>query len=478
MIARVLRHEWRLLTADYALTVVLAAFGLTLAAGLASGLRWRSFLDTSIAQATTEEHERYRALRNQADAYDTAVDPDSRGRDPRIAATLAGRAGSKQAVLPVQPLAVLSVGQSDLLPSAVRVSNEAREQILSAAEIENPHRLLEGRFDVTFVLVYLFPLLILALSYNLLAGEREDGTLMLVLSQPVSLPRLIAAKLAFRLLLFIGVVVVIAGITLLFARISPIASGIPARLLLWTFVVVLYGGFWFAVALYVGSRGWSSATTALQAAGVWLAAVAVVPAGVNLAVNAWYPMPSRVQMVQAMRDASAEATTRGSVLLAKYMEDHPELTPADDRDRAAADSAVTRVAVAVEAERLVRPVVERYESQIANQRRAAAWLRYTSPALIAREVLDDIAGTSGARHAAFVRQVDGFHAEWRSFFTPLVAARSRVPSIDAVPSFRYVDEPFSAVLHRAVPGLAVILAASVLLAFAGAHRLARYPPTR
>ena len=52
-------------------------------------------------------------------------------------------------MLPLQPLAVLSVGQSDFLPSAVRVSNEAREQILSAAEIENPHRLLEGRFDVT-----------------------------------------------------------------------------------------------------------------------------------------------------------------------------------------------------------------------------------------------------------------------------------------------------------------------------------------
>ena len=179
-----------------------------------------------------------------------------------------------------------------------------------------------------------------------------------------------------------------------------------------------------------------------------------------------------------MRDASAEASTRGSVLLAKYMEDHPELTPTDDRGRAAADTAVTRVAVAAEAERLVRPVAERYETQIANQRKAAAWLRYTSPALIARGVLDDIAGTSGARHAGFVRQVDGFHAEWRNFFTPLVAARSRVSSVDAVPSFQYVDESFSAVLRRAAPGLAVILTACLLLALAGARGLGRYPPTR
>ena len=81
MISRVLRHEWRLLTADHALSVVLVAFALALAAGVASGLRWRSFLESSIAQAVTEERERYAALRSQSEAYDTA-DLATRGRDP------------------------------------------------------------------------------------------------------------------------------------------------------------------------------------------------------------------------------------------------------------------------------------------------------------------------------------------------------------------------------------------------------------
>jgi ABC-2 type transport system permease protein len=58
--------------------------------------------------------------------------------------------------------------------------------------------LLSGRFDLAFVILYLYPLLILSLGYNLVSGEKEAGTLALTLSQPVALRTLVAGKVAMR----------------------------------------------------------------------------------------------------------------------------------------------------------------------------------------------------------------------------------------------------------------------------------------
>ena len=44
------------------------------------------------------------------------------------------------------------------------------------------------------MLVQLFPLLVIALAYDILSGDRERGTLALLLSQPLHLRDLLAAK--------------------------------------------------------------------------------------------------------------------------------------------------------------------------------------------------------------------------------------------------------------------------------------------
>jgi cell division protein FtsW (lipid II flippase) len=100
--------------------------------------------------------------------------------------------------------------------------------IAAATDPENPHRLLIGRFDAAFVVVFLVPLFIIALTYSLIAGERERGTLALLLAQPVTLPALITAKLAPRVII---VVALLALIAVLFALAIAQVNG--AGLALW-----------------------------------------------------------------------------------------------------------------------------------------------------------------------------------------------------------------------------------------------------
>ena len=103
-------------------------------------------------------------------------------------------------------------------------------------------------------------------------------------------------------------------------------------------------------------------------AGAWLVLVVLLPSTLNMIATTAYPVPSRVEMIQAMRVASDEANAEGSRLLARYYEDHPELA-SGDAQQAMNDFNLVRVAVGSEVERRVRPVLDRYTRQLAGQQR-------------------------------------------------------------------------------------------------------------
>ena len=84
--------------------------------------------------------------------------------------------------------------------------------------------------------------------------------------------------------------------------------------------MVLYALFWFALAAWVNSLRRSSAWNATVLVGAWLVLVVVLPAAVNIAAGMLHPLPSRVEMITAQRDASNDAVNRRSELLARYLE--------------------------------------------------------------------------------------------------------------------------------------------------------------
>ena len=171
--------------------------------------------------------------------------------------------------------------------------------LAGGSEPENPHRLLIGRLDAAFAVVFLVPLIIIALNYALLAGERERGTLVLLLSQPLTLPRLLAGKFVPRLALTPALLALLAA---LFLVATPAAFGL--RLVLWIAIAFAYEGFWFALSAAVIMRNGSSAKHAVTLAATWLALTMLLPAAINLAVKTVAPMPSRIDLILALREAT------------------------------------------------------------------------------------------------------------------------------------------------------------------------------
>jgi ABC-2 type transport system permease protein len=474
MFARILRHEWRLLTTDGSLWLVIGIFAAAIAYGTFNGVRWVRFQHAAIAETAREERDRFAAQDATIARLNAGELKLSGFMDPRNPQTAGSRLGARYAVMPPAPLAALSIGQSDLLPYYFKVTSDAKETVTAGTELENPHRLLTGRFDLAFVLIYLYPLLVLAISYNLLSAEKEQGTLSLALSQPVSLAILALGKLTIRFALFLATLAVLAGVAATMAGIDLTSDGALTRVVLWLAAVVAYGLVWFALAVLVASFGRPSSTNAMVLAALWLAFVILVPSLLNMGATTWYPVPSRVEMVQAVREASDDANAQGAALLSRYYEDHPELA-VGGAEQAMNDFNVIRVAVNADVEAQVRPVLDRYEQQLAGQRRIVSGLRLLSPAILMQDALNDLSGTGTVRHQRFLQQVGQFHEHWRNHFVPLIFRKAQVERYARLPTFAFIDEPLAPMASRTAASIGLMMLAALVLGVVGLRRLSRFP---
>lgn len=474
MLTRIMRHEWRLLVADRTLWVIAPLFALLIGYGVYNGLSWVRFQRATLDAAQEEERARFAKAKAEVAAIEQGGKPSSAFANPRLPSVAAGRSGPRYALLPPAPLAALSVGQSDLYPFYFKVTTQSKQTFTTNDEIENPTNLLAGRFDLAFVIIYLYPLLILALSYNLLSVEREQGTLQMLMSQPVSLRTFATGKIGLRALVVLLLAVFFSLAGFLLGGVSFSAEGVWLRLLLWVGIVAGYGAFWFALSIAVNAFGKSSATNALALAGFWLVFVLLIPSLLNVAVTTIYPVPSRVEMVQATRRASAEATARGSQLLAKYLEDHPELTAGKEADPN--DFATRTLVIQSETERLIQPALEHFDRQVLGQQSLVDRFRFLSPAIVTQAALNDIAGAGLARYQHFLHLVDAFHQSWRAHFTPRILQKAQLiaEDYDRFPVFQFHEESLAAVARRALMGWLGLFAPAILIGWYGIQSLRRY----
>jgi len=397
--------------------------------------------------------------------------------DPRTPSGFAQRHMAAYAVKPSRALAALSIGQSDLYPSVHKLALNSRDSALTAPEYENPQRLLIGSFDMAFVVIYIVPLLLLGLTYNLVSAERERGTLPLLLLQQGTVKRV-----AFGRSLFLGALVLLALVAILLGglRFMGLLDEVSGSALFgWLAVAFFYGLFWVGLAVFVASRGGSSATNAVILAGAWLLFTIIVPSTVSVAVKAVYPVPSRMEYIDTQRVVTEEAINRQSQLLAEYFEDHPELASAETQAAVTAGTKANPRLIAhlgyEEQERLLAPVRAQYTDQLERQQGLVDALKYLSPALIAQAAFNDLSGTSVERHREFQRQASDFHDTLRDFFQPKIIEGGEFTEFDQVPRFAFQED--GAPPSRATAQWIVLALATAVLLAASLPGLARYSPT-
>ncbi|GAA3603370.1 DUF3526 domain-containing protein [Flavivirga amylovorans] len=318
--------------------------------------------------------------------------------------------------MPAKSTAFISTGQSDMFAHYVQPIVTGDDSTMNFKEMTSPVQLLFGSFDLTFVTVYLLPLLIIAFSFNILASERESGSLKLLASQPINIRTWVLQKLGLRF--FWLVIAIIITLSLVF-----IVFGFDFKTSLTSFmallsIIITYTLFWFVLAFATNIWIKSSAKNAITLIGFWILFVLLSPSLINQISNTLYPIPSRILMLNEMRSIKAEATKKQDEILDNFLRDHPEYATNDSTQVRGFYQKYMATQQLIQDE--LKPLLSEFDSQINNQHKlvnASIWL---SPALIVQNSLNRIAGTSTEDYQDFKRQSLTFSKEWRNFFKPMM----------------------------------------------------------
>lgn len=444
MTLHLVRLELRLLTRERSIWVTLALFSLAAIYGLWNGSQLAQ-RQRELVEAHTKQSERFDAQLRQ---HLTQNDVDTNAL---------ARVGST-AILPPAPMPLLAVGQSDISPGHETVALwRLAAPSSSRSELQNPSHLLAGRFDLAFVLVWIFPLCLLAVVYDLLAGDREAGTLRLALAQGVAPWGLLTRRALARA----APIVSVALFATFVAGISGGPSNTGTRVALALALVLAYGLFWVSLSLAVNAVARSAAGAATSLGAAWVLLVLVAPTLLNVVVESLYPTPSRPELVAAGRKAAGEAQRRGGELLDSFYRDHPELAPI----RQQADIAAQRLILQEETGRALDPVRQKFDEQLERQQSIVARWRFSSPAIAMHETLNDLAGTGHWRNRAFREQVHLLRQAISDFFTPRIHTRQpvRMADIDKLPRFQFKEEPTEFLIRRVALSLTGMLVFSAAL---------------
>lgn len=365
--------------------------------------------------------------------------------DPTFAYNTARNEGPKYAVKKPFALQALNVGQSDVQPFYYKVYLNKKQYLTYESEIENSFLQFVGNFDFAFVVIYLFPLLIIVFSYNVLSSEKEQGTWVLLKTSNQSLAQLMLCRSGIRYLLFTGFFWLI---------VTPVLIGFIGTDFIftanWYWVVAevsLYFAFWFAAALLVNSFSMTSNVNAMVLIFIWLFTGIIIPNILQIGLNKVYPIPSRIDMLTAERDA-----------INKYFEkDGQDLT----KDVFSSPRAMIRQASIVTPGMVYGYGVIVYKSQeikdqaaavaegklfgqIKKQQEAIRRLQLLSPALMMQEELSALSGSHWHQFNQFSKDADTFRRTTQQFYYPKMAYENTyrtftIADAEAIPQFTPKD---------------------------------------
>ncbi|MET3114172.1 ABC-2 type transport system permease protein [Pedobacter sp. CG_S7] len=306
----------------------------------------------------------------------------------------------------------LAIGQRDVLPFYKEVSSERSFTQAYPSEISNPEVLAMGNFDLSFIIVNLLPLLMIASSYNTLSQEKEQGTYRLLMLQSNYPQKLIFYKLLFKVLIVLSLTyglncyaIYVTGKTI------PVNN---LEVFTWFLVSTSYLVFWSAVCYLLISLQKSSATTAFYMVGCWIFLVVLLPSILNFYVNGTYPIGIKADMASEQRKIEEDVWgIKPKTLIENFYKHHPLYKTGNLADTMQY-SPRRFVAYYNEMERRLLPISNVYDNKIKYRSHLLSQLSAFLPSLTTQQMLNQIAHSDLQAFRDFDRSSYLFHKKWQA----------------------------------------------------------------
>ena len=358
----------------------------------------------------------------------------------------------------LSPLGGLSVGQSDLNPTVKQLTIKTFEAQRFDTDLINPSSLHAGNLDLAFVILFLFPLLVIVLTFNLIAEETESGTWKLVAVQAKSTFDFVFSKLLVRMCLLY----LLLFLLLLAAKLT---LQIPLNEHFLTVILLssLYLLFWFVLSFFVICFKQSSGYNALILLSTWLVLLLLLPAGVNAYITGKYPIPEAMSTAIAQRDGyHVKWDTDKRKTIEKFYQHYPQFAsfgyPVEGfnwlwyyamQQMGDDDSNAEQMAL---------------DEKIRLREQRSALISSLIPNLHFQLALNQLAGTSMRQHMDYLKEAEDYHERLRLFFYPKVFDELHAETIDwskIEPVFYQAKIPAKP-LERSLPLVLVIFIIGVI----------------
>lgn len=198
---------------------------------------------------------------------------------------------------PFVPLTSLSIGQRDVNANILNIKILTLQGQKFDTDLINPVKQQVGNLDLSFVILFIFPLIIIALSFNILSEEKERGIWNLIRVQGKSPARFLLSKLAVRALFVVGTLLSLFVIAMIWGSIA-----LDVAFISFISLSVLYILFWLVVSFLVVSFQQNSNTNAITLITIWLLQVIVLPMVISNYTNHTYPMGEALRLSIKQRD--------------------------------------------------------------------------------------------------------------------------------------------------------------------------------
>lgn len=308
----------------------------------------------------------------------------------------------------------LSIGQSDVNPSIQAVTIRGLEGQKYDTDFENPALLMSGNLDMGFVIIYLFPLVLIVLTYNILSEEREQGTWRLLAAQTTEKFKFLLKKMAIRILflyLILGVLFVLA--------IAILQLQINSALFAFMGQSVLYIFFWASLCFLVISLQKNSSFNALSLISIWIILIILFPAVVNNYVVNKYPVPDALRTMVEQRNGYHEKwDLEKKVTMDKFFAHYPQYkkypVPQDEF------SWIWYYGMQQMGDDDSMEASKEMKVQILMREKMSKAVALFVPTMYTQLAFNEIAQTNLGHHMQYLEQLDGFHEDLRLYFYPKI----------------------------------------------------------
>lgn len=374
---------------------------------------------------------------------------------------------------------------------------------------DDPLPVMFPLIDLTFIVTILLSLVALLFSYDAICGEKEEGTLKLMLSNSVSRAKVLLGKtiggtltllLPFAFSLGLSLVVI-----LLNPRVSWKGSDWGALGLIF-FAAALYITLFYCLGIFISSRHKTGSSSIMTALFIWVLFILVIPSLTPYVASFFAKTPSKIKIDREVdriydteRDALGRklAQERRQEVQKKYPNYEPIMALEERQRRIANDpefkKAYEEMTAAIqggwnEANRIqgekANAILEDQSRKEERQMKLSIFLSMASPLSSFTYLATDLSAT-GMRSRKHFKQLsanyDGIFGDYAKKkmaglleTDPTVDVWNSPVDVSDMPRFDYTDERLLDRFNGILPFLTVLLIFNILFFFAAFVFFVRY----